>query len=723
VSEDDFEIEDDFEPESFDNGLPGPWSKYQSADPGIEKARTPGLMDEPEGFSYPFYKAARSVPIIGELAAKGADYVADSLDSTRDLDAVRADREQREGEWDARNPRSATMGAIAGSMVNPIKITGIPLGQPTSKMGAFGKGLAEVGGVVTREAAIAGTDAGLRGNNAVDATLTAGALAGGVGLGARGLSGALPKYVLGINDPKNTALKYRARKSEINAASEENLYDEVVDASDEIGRANKTADDAAREADLEYRGAKEALRTELKGTRPPEFLAGRVKESVDKLGKRVSAGSSQAFDVLAKSNVEIPLPRIKAFLTVKLNRYKFNNTSFPGAEKDMAVIQQWRSWFDDIGDKAARPEEMKRIVQYLDDQSRQIWAKIPGERTMAEMDLLEFRQYIDAAMKKDVPGYAEAMAPVADDMKVLSVARRMFNDERRADKALQRVGKPFEERDLQVLQELEKRTDSDLLGPMQEYMSSQRSLSGPSFSQKSEMLPEYASAQRLRQERDVLAERTKFSTRFKENNAQASLKRLRSAGQDPIKLRRDLEELSNESGINFVQMNDDLAMKEMFRKGFQHGSRNVNLGAMTGQAAASFLVKAGAEVPVVGPFIGAVGGAVIDRSGPMIYKWALDASDTKIYKSIAVPIRHALERTPQLASRMIQEEQKKNPELLSAMSGHMLGQKFAAQYGGALEEAQKQGPKKLGLTISLILRKNPEYAPFVQYMAQMEGAQ
>ena len=644
--------------------------------------------------AYSVYKVARNVPIIGELAARAGDYVSAGLSHTPLSESlglpkdsspseIRAVREAKEMNFETDHPTLSAGAGIAGAFVNPVPFLGVAskAGQVAAKAPSFGNKAAQLAGVATREGVVAGTDVAIRGGDIGDTLKTVGVTAGTVGaLG--GAAKALPalgkgvaKYGLGIADPDKIAAKYSARKGLINAADEENLLDQVVGKADEFRGANAKAAEMTDIARKEYSAAKEALRAEIRGTRPPENLAKEVLGSVNDLAAKVSEGSSKAFDVLANSDVEVPLPKIKAFLTQKINQYKSpNKTNYPGAEAEFAELAQWREYFDNIGGKTARPEEIKGLIQYLDRKTGPIYAKRVDERSLGERDLLEFRKFMDSFLKEDVPGYAEAMGSVAKEAALLKNARKMFNGELNTDKTLDRIGKPFKEKELQILKDLSQTTGKDLIAPMQEYMSAQRSISGPSFGQKAEQLPEFGQMKQIETARDNLKEQTKFATRFTREGTQAQLKRLRSVTQDPIMLRRDLEELSKQSGVDFIQLNDDLAVKEAFQKGFTHGSRNVNLGAISGQAAFSALGKIGEKLPLIGPVIGAVGGAVIDRSGPFIFKTYLDLAQSPIYQKTALKILEAAERGPQVAAQVQKQAMLEDPEFKAAVEAHVQGQ-------------------------------------------------
>jgi len=655
-----------------------------------DKVHMGGLITDPtpedvKNAPYAVYKAARSVPIFGELAAKGADYLIAAVDPNRNVDQVRAERLSKEQTYDSRFPKMSTVAGIAGAAAPIVPPIGILKAEPfigeiatqSPKIAKFLTGAAETAGIATREGLIAKGDAELRGLDGDKIGQSTAKTAAEIVAASKILppiGRGFAKYGLGVRDPERIAEQYVLRKPMVNAANEENLVDQVVASSDRFNSANKKADEAVDIARKEYAAAKEALRAEIKGTRPPETLANDVIASVDKLADRVSEGSSKAFDILAQSNVEIPLPKIKAFLTSKLNRYKFNNTHLPEAQADAAVLQQWRQFFDDVGDKTARPEDMKQIIQYIDQKTKPIYAKRVDERTLAERDILDFRKYLDSFLKEDVPGYADAMKSVATDAKLLSESRKMFDGELRTDRTLERIGKPFKEKELKVLKDLSSATGTDLVTPMQEYMSAQRSTSGPSFSQKAESLPEFGQMKNIEAARDMLSEKTQFAKRFSRENAQSQLKRMRSSTQDPIMLRRDLEELSKQTGVDFIQLNKDLAMKEAFERGFANGSSNVNLQAISAQALASALFKGAEKLPLVGAALGAVGGKVIDKSGPAIYKAYLDLSMTPLYQKSAAAILKAAEKGPQISAQIQKRELENNPEFRDAVVAHLQGQ-------------------------------------------------
>lgn len=665
----------------------------QLVDP--DKYRTKGLLEEkPEDLKYSVYKAARSIPVIGEIAARAGDYVVGAFDPNRSASEVRAAREAKEMNFEQNNPRLSTIAGFGGAMVSPVPAFGVASEinalRTTGKIGALAKNAAQVGGVATREALIAGTDAAMRGLDGTETAKTAGKTALAIGATAKAVPAfgrGVSKYVLGVNEPAEIAAKYSARKPFINAANEENLVDSVMDNADTFRRQNQRADEFVDIARQENAAAREALRSEIRGTRPPETLANDVIGSIDSLSAKVSEGSNKAFEILANSKTEIPLPKIKAFLTQKLRQYQSPNGTFlPGAEAEFSELAEWRKYFDDIGGKSARPEDIKGLIQYLDRKTGPIYAKRIDERTLPERDLIDFRRFMDSYLKDDVPGYAEAMKPVAKEAALLKQARKMFDGELRADRTLERIGKPFKEKELQTLKDLSEATGNDLVSPLQEYMSAQRSMSGPAFSQKAEMLPEFGRMKQVEAARDALVEENKFADKFPRTGdaTQARLKTLRSESKDPINLRRDLEKLSEKTGIDFVQMNDDLAVKEALQKGRTNGSRMVNWMSVMGAGAGGTI--GGATGATIGAAIGSTAGAIIDKSGPRLFQAYLDLAMTPIYKNSVNAIFKAAEKGPQVAAQVQKQILSQDPELKAALEAHVEGQ-IAAEN----EERKRQG--------------------------------
>lgn len=142
--------------------------------------------------------------------------------------------------------------------------------------------------------------------------------------------------------------------------------------------------------------------------------------------------------------------------------------------------------------------------------------------------------------------------------------------------------------------------------------------------------PEFAAAQAAKGTLDkAIASMEPFGN-LKPTTTEAFLKRVQS-GKNAIEVTKQLDAISEATGINFPEALKNRKFADAFEKGYMNGSRNVNLwtiiGALFGGKAAGGGQQLGvnfSQLPALSG-AGAAVGATIDKMGPKMAQKSLDA--------------------------------------------------------------------------------------------------
>jgi hypothetical protein len=300
----------------------------------------------------------------------------------------------------------------------------------------------------------------------------------------------------------------------------------------------------------------------------------------------------------------------------------------------------------------------------------------------ASGEKLAIRRALDAQMKNKVPGYSEAMAPVASDMELLSRAGKELGTEQQALSALTRVDSTLGAPKRDLIEELQKRMGKNYL----DYVSPSKvagaaeaeaaraelgRMAEPNWElerlqsllEKSRANPQIqqleANLEKARSSYDDMAHPTWQKTQLESKlgtseqarameQAESVLSQSESAlapfgsmapradgrtgiqqkiksimSDNSIENKRMMEDLSRLTGEDFVRTIDNLRIKQAFEKGDRAGSSNVNFwGAIFGGALGT--VGAGLPGMAGGAALGAGVGKFMDRYGPAVAKSILD---------------------------------------------------------------------------------------------------
>lgn len=636
-----------------------------------------------------------SPPIVGPLMEKAGSGIAALIQAPftdRTIgqhydENMEGFRRQRE-EFERKDPEAA----FAKNLLSQV-----PFGGPAGKIP--GGALGNIGAQTGFNTGVGYADARLRDKSADEAadeartagTWTAmlsslGPLAGLAGKGyARGMAGIRPE----------TLERYRGRAPEINALSEdvaqtklgtgvENLrgrsqsIKEETDALTrdlgEQGRAEasmreQAAMDQARrareegfqEADVMQRGVAEDLSTAQKSAR-----------------KAVNEAAYEAMKVAEESGTNIRLTPFKASLTQRLNEFNVGDTRLGGG---VEVLQALRDRLDQIGKKEISAVEFRRLIKSLDDEIGEIAGKTAkaGYITPAERSLSGVRKGWSETMKRQVPGYREAMANTAGKTQALEQFREQFSydpdDIYRELKGIDELGRKDRS---QALQGFEKEFGGDYSQRMGQARQKRE------FDYDALAQPERARAEEMRSQdmREYFQDRYGEADRLKEltsgltrKNAQSTLRRYGGNPEKNIELGRRLKEVAKEMNLDpeeFTRMAEDLAVKRAMEGQFIRGSRNVNQSAFSMQGLASAL-GASPDAGMTAKAVGGIIGAASDVMGPSLVKKVVDFVDSP------------------------------------------MGQKYAAFYRGAAQ----RGPRAIAITHDLLMKNDPEYRQAMENEGQM----
>jgi hypothetical protein len=484
---------------------------------------------------------------------------------------------------------------------------------------------------------------------------------------------------------EENASKYLARREEINAAPEltqikTQVDDAVLQLAKDVDSGKVKLDqaqDAIKELKTQVRNqltdakvdAREALRRSedmfkeaaakvvqpLKDTRAPTDLANEVVNAVGDLKRGIVDKSGAAWETLEKSNQTLPTKVLKGELSKAIDSLRVGGKDGgaigQASESAISSLQKLRGQLDTLPEQLSM-SQVKQIVQNLD---RDInWRGGAGEfMDAASQEKLGVRRGADAYLKRNVPEYAQAMGPVADDARLLDEVASGFGDERRAIGRLGQIASPKGDLDRQALQKLEQATGREgaFTKPIDEYTRAQALLKDPAkLEEMRRALPEYgayrqamAKLARMKPDwtRDQLeralanskearalatAEETlsKAESRFEPVSSltpastESKLKSFMKPGGAPIETRKALESLEAQSGKKFTQSLDDRSVLDSFSKPYANGARNTVLWSVIGTVFGG----------LPGAGLGASYGQLVDRYGPKMGKAILDGIST-----------------------------------------------------------------------------------------------
>lgn len=552
------------------------------------------------------------------------------------------------------HPTFAMGGALVGAGMVPFKGKFLTPAAGAGMASRVGAGAANVAGRAAQAGAWSAADAAITGTGSAEAKgQEAAAISAGIDVGINALAKGVPaagRLITGVK--KATQEKYMRRAPQINAIDREQAIEQTTEALDSLTKPAVQAKEAAKDAADDLQNAKVLYRESLKEVAPPEQLGGQIADDLAALRKEVSEKSGEAFDVLAESGKTIKVAPLKGWLTSKMNKLKLSDGTIPpDLQDEVSKLAQYRDYLDELGDEVSAVD-MKRIVQSLDAASERAYqiAKQPGGYvSRGDRTLIEFRRHIDQDFLKKIPEYEAAMKPVSESQKILKGVTDVFaSNEDKIGEQLRRL-KPAQKRELEALRA---KTGNDYLAALKDYDDAREVLAKPSvFKERAAQLPEAQAMQAAEQTAEAAAKRAEPLKGWTPDRVEGILKQYQNEkGRSALTLRKKLDYLKRESGVDVSQIADDLAVKEALDQGFAHGSRNVNLGALSvgGMARGVANLVRGNEGAAggFGSVAGAVIGAAADMIGPKVYKRMMDMSMNPAFDPYRRVLQDAARRGP-----------------------------------------------------------------------------
>jgi hypothetical protein len=623
--------------------------------------------------------------------------IMDAYRSNRD--AVRAD-EQADL---ATNPKATIAGNLAGAFMSPVgKLAAGSVAADATK----GQKLVQAMKTSAMQGAVYGAGSsnadltqGDVGDAAWDTAKGAGlgaavppVIEGAIGAakgaygGAKWASGKLFHSMFGVT-PENAG-GYLSRRSEINSApalvdikngidGDVKTISEAVDsgkmdvqdakaallalrtqAANQITQAGYNAQRASEHANDMLQRATAGVMRPLKGMVAPTGIASDVVTAVGDLKKGISAKSDAAWDALADSDQQLPTKVIKGALTQAMNGLKVGGAEggAVGSKSEAAIgsLQKLRDQLDNLPAKLSMPQA-KQIVQNLDMDIG--WTSGAGEyMDPASREKLGIRRAVDGYMKRNVDGYAEAMAPVAKDRDLLDQVAGAFGDVHRATSRLGSISTPKGALDRDVLAQLEQATGRQgaFTGPIDQYNRVQSLLKNPNaVDQLQQALPEYQAHQQAVLDRQMtqnpqwkqtqmqravsgspeLAGLTSAQGRLQQAQAtydpvrrltpSSTESQIRSFGYPKGAPIENHQALDQQTGKNYMQQIKDRAVLDSFSKDTTQGSRKTLMGATLG-GLVGWAIGGGTAGGISGAALGGQVGGLADKYGPAMGKKILD---------------------------------------------------------------------------------------------------
>jgi hypothetical protein len=495
------------------------------------------------------------------------------------------------------------------------------------------------------------------------------------GAGARKLgqgAGALIRklFASGFSIPEKNIGAYMADRAGINAAPDVETIKTGIDAEveklkDAVDAGKMSVKDAkialgdmgfqtgidTNHAETMYKQAAAAVIQPIKDTPAPTAIAHDIVNAVDDLKQSVISRANEAWKPLEASTQTLPTKVVKGQVTQAINGLKIGGAQggAVGQQSQAAIasLQALRDQLDGLPAKLPMTQ-VKQIVQNLD---RDItYVGRAGEfMDPASQEKLGIRRGLDQYMKRNVPGYAQAMAPVAQDTDLLHQVSKPFGDEMSAINRLgPTISGPKGALIRQQLEKLEQATGRQgaFTGPIDQYTRAQAILKDPKAVEAlQQAVPEYQAYQKALQQKDMMTPQWKRTepglasaqakleqaqqvyepvSRLKPGSTESAIRSFGRPAGPPIETRNALQALDQQAGTSFTKQAEQRALLDSFGKNATRGSRNTLLGGAIG-AAVHMALGGGIGGGIEG-FMGgaAVGRLVMDEYGPKAGKMILD---------------------------------------------------------------------------------------------------
>ena len=508
---------------------------------------------------------------------------------------------------------AATEGAIVSA---PYAITEAALGDPEAAAETMLAGVG-IGSLFGAGAGLGKEFLGLGKKVSSETAL----LVGESDLNARKIARRAAKVITNVDE--DDILYYMKNSDKVNTApTVEALKDEIDRAVKERADNVLLTREAYKNADSELKQAYANARRDLSQTRAPQELADDIVRSLEAEKAVLGEMSQRADDILADSAGFLPKKKIIRMI----DQVQENVTPFTIGEKatqTSAKLNTLRNRIDEQFPSNLEMTEVREIIRQVRDDIN--YNQLAGEfNDRANKARKAFTKSVSDAVKKQVPEYADQMARMEKRAKALEKMSKSFGERERAAGMLNRMLKPGGEVKRELLEEFSNLTGDDFATRFAELAKAKDQLERSARQDISrELVPNLFNKREELGVQLASAERTldKIS-RLGPTNTQNAIRNMGFKTPN-IATRKALEDLSEMTGVNYLEQIKDRNILDAFDKASTQGSRKVNAGALL----ASTLLSGAAGFTVGGPIglaAGAAAGATLDVYGGQILKSFMD---------------------------------------------------------------------------------------------------
>lgn len=366
-----------------------------------------------------------------------------------------------------------------------------------------------------------------------------------------------------------------------------------------------------------------------------------IVNSLESLRKSIYDQSANSYDIANKSGAVVDLQPFYQKANESIEDLRGNGTL-----EGKSMADRLSDYIDNIkgqyGTENVVADKAKGLIQGLDSVSKYDFNATSFDKGLSRY-YKGLRYTLDDALKTSVPEYRAAMAPLADDAKLLNSLGR-YGDETSAAKKISSLKNPANYKvELPLLEKLEQRTGGNFTSDLKSYADKDIRQS------MIKALPEYEEASKtadivnsLKNPENVQALQDKIASTPEFQAHQKAISDLTSAISDKDALgginpgnletklkaamrgkynvEKAIEGLPSMEGKPLAEVLDNLKTKQAFSGGHTNGSKNVNLfGGLLGGATG--LLGGHIMGGIAG---GAAAGAFMDKYGHDVVKKILD---------------------------------------------------------------------------------------------------
>lgn len=537
-----------------------------------------------EGLEY----ALDSIPIVGPAIGRAA----------AGSDKARAERDQRLSDFADENPATSIALPVAGAVGAGLLTRKVAPGAVGKILDATGaKGIAARAGT---SAGVVGADSFARGRDAEESGMSAG-IAGAMSLGLDAAGGGIGALAKGIRRymmkvPDDLKKSYEANRAGVNKVDLEDNFTQRKLSEDISSSQRSLADRVKERSDYE---------STIKNAELSKDLPREIMDDYYALQKRVSEESSGAYGALEGKSID----SINS-LRDDLNKLKMRNEGVLFKNDANKIIDGYQRHLFEIKANTPEAKDFYRSVketdpekadqlfyEFVDDMDAPysavgikdfIQKQIDDDANKAYMAsqstfdksrasyvtpeqrvLMSARQTYDERLK-DIPEYAEAMKPVAEETSILKNFRNVAPNVGRAYKVLQKMDDPIYAAERKAILDLGNKSGKDYGKQVSEYEMKK------TLKNDSEKMGQYLRKQfpdLSPDQIDPVILQKALNTTNPENLMMAATKPTKENARD----KAVLDVLGKRSGRNFQQEAEELSIAKALQNTPQTGSREYQL--------------------------------------------------------------------------------------------------------------------------------------------------